>query len=89
MYLFQELNKLFNIRFSADIGKEISTRTQPLQQAVDNLSKQQQPLIETIRELPKKLDDIRQSQPQSDIIKELSAKLDPLAQSIKAIKDGL
>jgi len=72
----------------ADIGKEISTRTQPLQQAIDNLSKQQQPFIELIRELPKKFDHIRQSQSQSDLIKEFSSKLDPLTQSIKAIKDG-
>ncbi|CAF0712063.1 unnamed protein product [Adineta steineri] len=71
------------------IGKEIITHTQPLQQAIDNLSKQQQPLMEVIREIPKKLDDIRQSQPQSDIIKTLSVKLDPLTQSVKAIKDDL
>ncbi len=47
--------------FIADIGKEISTRTQSIQQAIENLSKQQQPLIEFIRELPKKLDPLTQS----------------------------
>ncbi|CAF1215332.1 unnamed protein product [Rotaria sordida] len=56
-----------------DISKEISLRTQSFQQALDNFSKQQQPLMETIHELPKKLDDIHQFQ----------------TQSIKAIKDGL
>jgi DNA repair exonuclease SbcCD ATPase subunit len=85
---FQEVDdsKFF---FPADFAKEISTRTQPLQQALDHLSKQQQPLIDVIRELPKKLDDIRQSQSSSNLIKEFSSKLDPLTQSIKAIKDGL
>ncbi len=57
-----------------DIAKEI---TQPIQQALDTLSKQQQPLIEAVRELPKKLDDIRQGQLQSELMKQL-----------KAIKDG-
>jgi hypothetical protein len=47
--------------FTEDIGKEISTRTQPIQQAIENLSKQQQPLIEIIRELPKKLDPLTQA----------------------------
>ncbi|UJR29195.1 hypothetical protein I4U23_010409 [Adineta vaga] len=56
-----------------NIGKEITTRTQPLQQAVENISKQQQPIIEILRELPKKFDDLRHSQ----------------SQSIKAIKDDL
>jgi lipid II:glycine glycyltransferase (peptidoglycan interpeptide bridge formation enzyme) len=79
---------MMNLKFLANIAKEISTHTQPLQQAVDNLSKQHQPLVETIRDLPKQLDDIRQSQSQSNLIKELSSKLDPLTQSIKAIKDG-
>ncbi len=76
-----KLNQLsLNIDKENDIGKEISTRTQSIQQAIENLSKQQQPLIEIIRELPKKLDNIRQT--------DLSSKLDPLTQSIKAIKDG-
>jgi DNA repair exonuclease SbcCD ATPase subunit len=43
----------------ADIAKEISTRTQPIQQALDTLSKQQQPLIEAVRELPKQLKAIK------------------------------
>ena len=73
----------------ADIGREIQTRTQTLQQAVDNLSKQQQPMIEIVRELPRKLDDLRQSQSQTEILKTISAKLDPLAQSIKTIKEGV
>ncbi|CAF2095392.1 unnamed protein product [Rotaria magnacalcarata] len=72
-----------------DISKEISLRTQPLQQALDNLSKQQQPLLQTIYELPKQLNDIHQSQIHSNTIKDVYAKLDPLTQSIKAIKDGL
>ncbi|CAF0993185.1 unnamed protein product [Adineta ricciae] len=72
-----------------DIGKEIQTHTQTLQQAVDNLSKQQQPIIEIVRELPRKLDDLRQSQSQTEILKTISAKLDPLAQSIKTIKEDL
>ena len=58
--------------------KEISTRTEPLHQAVENLSKQQQPFLETLR-------DLRQSQLSSN---ELSSKLDPLNQSIKAIQTG-
>lgn len=61
---------------SVDMIKEIS---EPLHQAVDNLSKQQQPFLETLREL-------RQSQLSSN---ELSSKLDPLNQSIKAIQTGL
>lgn len=39
-----------------DIAKEI---TQPIQQALDTLSKQQQPLIEAVRELPKQLKAIK------------------------------
>ncbi|CAF4165102.1 unnamed protein product [Rotaria socialis] len=87
------LNKLSDVNvlqaLATDITKEISLRTQPLQQALDNLSKQQQPLLETIYELPKKLNDIHQSQIHSNTIKDVYAKLDPLTQSIKAIKDGL
>ncbi|CAF4275921.1 unnamed protein product, partial [Rotaria sp. Silwood2] len=82
-----DFKKQSNIQ--TDIGKEISLHTQPLQQALDNLSKQQQPLIETIHQLPKKLDDINQFQIQSNIIKDVYAKLDPLTQTVNAIKDGL
>lgn len=55
--------------------KEISIRTEPLHQAIENLSKQQQPIVETLREL-------RQSQLSSE---QFSSKFD---QSIKAIQTG-
>lgn len=70
------------------MAKEISTRTEPLHQAVENLSKQQQPLVQTMHDLPKKLDEIRQSQISPETIKELSSKFEPLTQSIKAMHNG-
>lgn len=44
--------------------------------------------METIQELPKKIDDIHQFQIQSNIIKEIRTQFDPLIQKIKEIKDG-
>ena len=80
----ENLNLLKNIdsklnQLTQNIGKddEAKNRTQPIQQALDTLSKQQQPLLETVRELPKKLDEIRQAQIPSDFIKQF-----------KAMKDG-
>ncbi|CAF3532893.1 unnamed protein product [Rotaria sp. Silwood1] len=76
-YLSQYIEKEndFKKRLDTQTGtaKEISLCIQPLQQTLDNLSKQQQPLIETMYELPKKLNEIHQFQ----------------TQSMKAIKDGL
>ena len=70
------------------MSKEIASRTEPLQQSVDNLSKQQQPLVELLRQLPKQVDGLLQTHSQAEQIKELTAKIEPLAQSVKAMKES-
>ena len=86
--LLKTIDAKMNYLTQNDSRKRSDQSSEPLHRSVENLSKQQQPILETMRDLPKKLDEIRQSQLSPDAIKELSSKIEPLTQSIKAMQNG-
>ena len=55
--------RLFSL---VDVAKEIANRTQPLQQALEHLTREQQPIAEALRQLPKQIDSMLQSRSKSD-----------------------
>ena len=52
--------------FLVDVTKEIANRTQPLQQALEHLTREQQPIADALRQLPKQIDSMLQSHSKSD-----------------------
>ena len=86
--LLKTIDAKMNYLTQNDSRKRSDQSSEPLHRSVEDLSKQQQPILETMRDLPKKLDEIRQSQLSPDAIKELSSKFEPLTQSIKDMQNG-